>query len=188
MKFAQEVRQGNVIMIEGEPMVVRKAEYNKSGRNAAVVKMRLQNLLSGTATESIFKADEKFEDIVLDRKETTYSYNDGNMFVFMDPDYNQFEVSKDVIGDNALYLDDNMACELTLYNEKPIAVELPKKVVQEVAYTEPAARGDTSGKVMKAAKMNSGLEVQVPAFIEIGEKIEIDTATGEYAGRAVKMG
>ncbi len=186
MKFAQDVRAGNVIMIGSEPMVVRKAEYNKSGRNAAVVKMRLQNLLSGTATESIFKADEKFEDIILDRKDTTYSYNDGNMYVFMDGEYNQYEVAKDTLGDNVFFLDDGMACEVTFYNEKPIAVDLPKKVVQEVVYTEPAVRGDTSGKVMKPAKMNSGLEIQVPAFIEIGEKIEIDTASSEYVGRANK--
>lgn len=184
MKIAQEVRAGNVIMIDGQPMVVRKAEYSKSGRNSSVVKMRLQNLLLGTATEAIYKADEKFEDIILDRKDTTYSYNDGNMYVFMDADYNQFEVSKDVIGDNSYFLDDGMACELTFYNEKAISVEVPKKVVQEVVYTEPAVRGDTSGKVMKPAKMNSGLEIQVPAFIENGEKIEIDTATNEYIGRA----
>jgi elongation factor P len=183
MKFAQEVRAGNVIMINSEPMVVRKSEYSKSGRNAAVVKMRLQNLFSGTATETIYKADEKFEDVMLERKDTTYSYNDGNMFVFMDPEYNQYEVAKDVVGESALFLADNMECQLTLYNEKPIAIELPKKIVQEVAYTEPAARGDTSGKVMKNAKLNSGFELQVPAFIEIGEKIEIDTATGEYSGR-----
>lgn len=184
MKFAQDVRSGNVIMINEQPMVVRKAEYNKSGRNAAVVKMRLQNLLSGTATEQIYKADEKFEDIVLDKKEVTYSYNSGDMFVFMDGEYNQYEVQPDVIGEQAPLLVDNMQCEVTLYNEKPISIELPKKVVQEVVYTEPAVRGDTSGKVTKPAKMSSGIEVDVPAFIEVGEKIEIDTATMAYVGRA----
>lgn len=184
MKLAQDLRSGNVIMINEQPMVVRKAEYNKSGRNAAVVKMRLQNLLSGTATEQIYKADEKFEDIVLDKKDVTYSYNSGDMFVFMDGEYNQYEVQPDVLGEQAPLLADNMPCEVTLYNEKAISVELPTKVVQEVVYTEPAVRGDTSGKVTKPAKLNSGIEVAVPAFIETGEKIEIDTRTLEYTGRA----
>lgn len=184
MKIAQDLRSGNVIMIDSQPMVVRKAEYSKSGRNASVVKMRLHNLLTGTATEQIYKSDEKFEDIILDKKEVTYSYNSGDMFVFMDAEYNQYDVQPDVLGDQAPLLADNMACEVTLYNEKAISVELPKRIVQEVVYTEPAARGDTSGKVTKVAKLNSGIEIDVPAFIEIGEKIEIDTANLEYTGRA----
>ena len=184
MKIAQELRSGNVIMIDNQPMVVRKAEYSKSGRNASVMKMRLQNLLTGTATEQIYKADEKFDDIILDKKDVTYSYNSGEMYVFMDADYNQYEVQPDVLGEHAPLLADNMPCEVTLYNEKAIGVELPVKVVQEVVYTEPAVRGDTSGKVTKPAKLNSGIEISVPAFIENGEKIEIDTRTMEYAGRA----
>jgi elongation factor P len=98
------VRAGNVIMINDAPMVVIKAEYNKSGRNAAVVKMKLQNLLQGTATESIFKADEKFEDLVLDRKEVTFSYESGDMYVWMDTEYNQYEVHKDFMADALNYL------------------------------------------------------------------------------------
>jgi len=184
MKIAQDLRSGNVIMIDNQPMVVRKAEYSKSGRNASVVKMRLHNLLTGTATEQIYKSDEKFEDIILDKKEVTYSYNSGDMFVFMDAEYNQYDVQPDVLGEQAPLLADNMQCEVTIYNEKAISIELPKKVVQEVVYTEPAVRGDTSGKVTKPAKMNSGIEVDVPAFIEVGEKIEIDTATLSYVGRA----
>lgn len=184
MKFAQEVRAGNVIMINDAPMVVIKAEYNKSGRNAAVVKMKLQNLLQGTATESIFKADEKFEDLILDRKEVTFSYENGDMYVWMDTEYNQYEVHKDFMADALNYLEDNMPAEIVFYNEKPLSIELPTKVVREVTYTESAARGDTSGKVMKPAKLATGFELQVPAFIEIGEKIEIDTRTGEYSARA----
>jgi len=184
MKIAQELRAGNVIMINDQPMVIRKAEYNKSGRNAAVVKMRLQNLLTGTATESIYNADEKFEDIILDKKEVNYSYNDGELYVFMDSEFNQYNVEKDVVGDGHYFLSDNLPCEITIYNEKSISVELPTKVVQEVEYTEPAVRGDTSGKIMKPAKMTSGFETTVPAFINNGEKIEIDTRTGEYVGRS----
>ena len=99
MKTAQEVRAGNVIMIGKDPMVVQKADFNKSGRNASVMKMKLKNLLTGTNTESIFKADEKFEDIMLDRREVSFSYYADPMYVFMDREFNQLEVEKDNLGD-----------------------------------------------------------------------------------------
>ena len=105
------------------------------------------------------------------------------MYVFMDSDYNQIEVEKESIGDAIHYLEDGLACELTLYNGKPISVELPTSVVREIRYTEPAVRGDTSGKVLKPAKLASGMEVQVPLFVATGDRIEIDTRTGEYRRR-----
>ncbi|HNH93064.1 elongation factor P [Accumulibacter sp.] len=183
MKIAQELRAGNVVMIGTEPMVVLKAEYNKSGRNAAVVKMKLKNLLSGTGTESVYKADDKFEVVVLDRKEVTYSYFADPMYVFMDADYNQYEVEAENMVDALNYLEDGMPCEVVFYNGKAISVDLPNSVVREIIYTEPAVKGDTSGKVMKIAKINTGFELPVPLFCEIGDKIEIDTRTAEYRNR-----
>jgi len=183
MKTAQEIRAGNVIMIGKDPMVVQKAEFNKSGRNASVVKMKLKNLLSGSGTETVYRADEKFDVITLEKRPVTFSYFADPMYVFMDEDYNQIEVEKDNLGDAVPYLEDGLACELTLYDGKAIAVELPNSVVREITYTEPAIRGDTSGKVLKPAKLGSGLEVQVPLFVATGDKIEIDTRTGEYRRR-----
>lgn len=183
MKTAQELRTGNVVMIGKDPMVVQKAEYNKSGRNAAVVKMKLKNLLSGAASEAVYKADEKFDTVVLDRREVTYSYFADPAYVFMDGDYNQYEVDAESMEHALGYLEDGMPCELVLYEGKPISVELPNSVVREIGYTEPAVRGDTSGKVMKPAKLQNGMELQVPAFCEIGDRIEIDTRTGEYRSR-----
>jgi elongation factor P len=186
MKTAQELRAGNVVMINDQPMVVVKAEYNKSGRNAAVVKMKLKNLLTGQGTESVYKADEKFDPVVLDKKEVTYSYFADPMYIFMDTEYNQYEVEKDNLGDTVNYIEDGMedVCEAVFYDGKAISIELPTIIVREIAYTEPAARGDTSGKVMKMARLNNGTELQVAAFIENGEKIEIDTRTGEFRARA----
>ena len=186
MKTAMELRSGNVIMVGSDALVVQKAEYNKSGRNAAVVKMKLKNLLTGAPSESVYKADDKFEIVVLDRKEVTYSYFADPMYVFMDGEFNQYEVEKDNLGDTFHYLEDGMQdlCEVTFYNEKAISVELPNTIVREVAYTEPAVRGDTSGKVMKPARLTNGYELLVSAFIEIGDKIEIDTRTGEFKKRA----
>jgi len=179
---AQEVRVGNVIMVGKDPMVVQRAEYNKGGRNAAVMRMKLKNLLTGGASEVVYKADEKLENIVLERKEATYSYFSDPMYVFMDGEYNQFEVEKDSMGDALNYLDDGLPCEIVFYDGKPISVTLPNSVVREIT-TEPAVRGDTSGKVLKPAKIGTGFVVNVPLFCESGDKIEIDTRTGEYRNR-----
>jgi elongation factor P len=185
MKTAQELRTGNVVMIGADAMVVQKAEYNKSGRNSAVVKMKFKNLLTGAGMENVYKADDKFDVVVLERKEVTYSYFADPMYVFMDADYNQFEVEAEMMGDALHYLEDGMACEVVFYNEKAISVELPTTLVREIIYTEPAVKGDTSsGKVLKNAKLNTGFELQVPLFCNIGDKIEIDTRTHEYRSRA----
>ena len=183
MKTAQELRSGNVIMVGSDPLVVQKAEYNKSGRNAAVVKMKLKNLLTGAPSESVYKADDKFEVVMLERKEVTYSYFADPMYVFMDDEYNQYEVESENMTDALKYLEDGLACEVVFYNGKAISVEMPNSVVREVTYTEPAVKGDTSGKVLKPAKIGTGFELMVPAFVEIGDKIEIDTRTDEYKNR-----
>ena len=183
MKIAQEVRAGNVIMVGANPMVVQKAEFTKSGRNASVVKMKLKNLLSGGGTETVYRADEKFDVVQLEKKEVTYSYFADPMYVFMDDEFNQYDVEKGNMEDALPYLEDGLVCELTFYEGRAISVELPNSVVREITYTEPAVKGDTSGKVMKPAKIASGLEVPVPLFVSTGDKIEIDTRTGEYRRR-----
>ena len=183
MKTAQEIRIGNVVMVSGEPMVIVKTEFSKSGRNASVVKMKMKNLLTDAGQEAVYRSDDKFEMVVLDRKEATYSYFADPLYVFMDADYNQYEVEAENLGDAIHYLEDGMACEVVFYNEKAISVELPTTVVREITYTEPAVKGDTSGKVLKPAKTATGVEVSVPLFVGQGDKIEIDTRTGEYKRR-----
>ena len=183
MKLAQEIRAGNVIMVGKDPMVVQRTEYSRGGRNAATVKMKLKNLLTSGGTELVYKADDKLDPIVLERKECTYSYFADPMYVFMDTEYNQYEVEKDNLGDTLLYLEDGMPVEVVFYDGKAISVEMPTTVVREVIYTEPAVKGDTSGKVLKPAKISTGAEIPVPIFVAIGDKIEIDTRTGEYKGR-----
>ena len=184
MKIAQELRVGNVVKIGDVAMVVLKTEYNKSGRNAAVVKMKLKNLLTNAGMESVYKADDKFEVIILDKKECTYSYFAEPMYVFMDAEYNQYEVEPDSMGDALNYLEEGMPAEIVLYEGRAIAVELPTSLAREISYTEPAVKGDTSGKVMKTAELATGYKVQVPLFCETGDKIIVDTRTGEYRSRA----
>jgi elongation factor P len=186
MKIAQELRVGNVVMIGNDPMVVVKTEYNKSGRNAAVVKMKMKNLLTEAPSENVYNAQDKFDVIVLEKKEVTYSYFADPTYVFMDAEYNQYDVDAEYMADALPFLEDGMACELKFYNGKAISIELPTTVVREITYTEPAVKGDTSGKVMKPAKIASGFEVPVPLFVNQGDKIEIDTRTGEYRNRVMK--
>ena len=183
MKTAQELRAGNVFMVGSDAMVVLKAEFSKSGRNASVVKMKMKNLLTGTPSEAVYRADDKFDTVQLDRKEVTYSYFADPMYVFMDTDYNQYEIEADCMADALAYLEDGMPCEVVFYNGNPISIELPTMLVREVIYTEPAVKGDTSGKVMKPARLATNFELPVPAFVEIGDKIEIDTRTDEYRAR-----
>jgi elongation factor P len=183
MKIAQEIRAGNVIMQGKDPMIVLRTEYARGGRGAATVRMKLKGLLSNMGTEVVFKADEKMDQVILDHKDCTYSYFADPMYVFMDTDFNQYEVESENMGDALNYLADGMECEVVFYDGKAISIELPTSVVREVTWTEPAVKGDTSGKVLKPAKIETGFDVPVPLFVSQGDKIEIDTRTGEYRKR-----
>ncbi|KAF1044791.1 elongation factor P [Xylophilus sp.] len=183
MKIAQELRAGNVIIQGKDPMVVLKTEYARGGRGAATVRLKLKSLLSNFNSEVVLKADDKVENIVLDKKECTYSYFADPLYVWMDSDYNQYEIESENMGDALNYLKDGLAAEVVFYEGKAISVELPTSVVREITWTEPAVKGDTSGKVLKPAKIATDFEVAVPLFVAQGDKIEIDTRTGEYRKR-----
>ncbi len=144
--------------------------------------MKMKNLISGSGAEVVFKSDDKMDQIILDKKECTYTYFADPMYVFMDAEYNQFEVEAENMGDAINYLEDNMAVEVVFYDGKAISVELPTSVVREIT-TEPAVKGDTSGKVMKPGHLATGFEISVPMFVVTGDKIEIDTRTHEYRKR-----
>ena len=183
MKIAQEIRAGNVIMHGKDPMVVLKTEYSRGGRNSATVRMKMKSLIANFNTEVVFKADDKIDQIVLDKKECTYSYFADPMYVCMDTEFNQYEVEAENMGDALNYLEDGMGVEVVFYEGKAISVELPTSVEREITWTEPAVKGDTSGKVLKPAKINTGYYINVPLFCAIGDKIEIDTRTNEYRSR-----
>jgi elongation factor P len=183
MKIAQEIRAGNVIMQNGQPWVVLKTEYSRGGRNSATVRMKLKSLLNNQGTETVFKADDKMDQIVLEKKDCTYSYFADPMYVWMDGEYNQYEVEADNMGDALNYLEEGMPAEVVFYEGKAISVELPTSVEREITWTEPAVKGDTSGKVLKPAKIATGFEIGVPIFVAQGDKVEIDTRTGEYRRR-----
>jgi len=183
MKIAQEIRAGNVVMHGKDPMIVLRSEYSRGGRNAATVRLKLRGLLTNSGTEVVFRADYKVEQVMLDHKECTYSYFSDPMYVFMDSDYNQYEVEAGNMGDALNYLEDGMPVEVVFYEGKAISVEVPTSVEREIVWTEPAVKGDTSGKVLKPAKIATGFEVPVPIFVAKGDRVEIDTRTGEYRRR-----
>jgi len=183
MKTAQEIRAGNVIMHGKDPMVVLKTEYSRGGRNSATVRMKLKSLIANFGTEVVFKADDKMDQVILDQKECTYSYFADPMYVFMDTEFNQYEVESENMGDALHYLEDGMSVEVVFYDGKAISVELPTSVEREITWTEPAVKGDTSGKVLKPAKISTGFDIGVPIFVAQGDKVEIATRTGEYKKR-----
>ena len=165
MKIAQEIRAGNFIMHGKDPMIVLKTEYARGERGAATVRMKLKALLSNMGTEVVFKADDKIDNVILDKKECTYSYFADPMYVWMDSEYNQYEVEAANMGDALNYLEDGMSAEVVFYDGKAISVELPTSVEREVTWTEPGVKGDTSGKVLKPSKIATGFEVAMPLFV-----------------------
>ena len=183
MKIAQEIRAGNVIMHGKDPMVVLKTEYARGGRGAATVRMKLKSLIANFGTEVVLRADDKIDNVILDKKDCTYSYLADPMYICMDEEFNQYEVEAENMGDSLSYLEDGMPLEVVFYDGKAISVELPTSVVREITWTEPAVKGDTSGKVLKPAKLATGFEIGVPIFVAQGDKVEIDTRTGEYRKR-----
>lgn len=164
-------------------MVVLKTEYARGGRGAATVRMKLKSLIANFGTEVVFRADDKMDQVILDKKDCTYSYFADPMYVCMDAEYNQYEVEAENMGDSLSYLEDGMEVEVVFYDGKAISVELPTTVVREITWTEPAVKGDTSGKVLKPAKLATGFDIGVPIFVAQGDKVEIDTRTGEYRKR-----
>lgn len=185
MKTAQELRTGNVFMVGSQPMVVQMAEFSKAG-GAATVKVKMKDLLTGEALEAVYRADDKFDVIALDRKDCTYVRFADPVYIFMDEASNQHEVGADALGDAIHYIGDGIedVCEVTFYEDNAISVVLPTTVIREVEYTTPAAGGDTSSTVLKPARLRGAtFEVSVPDFIAIGDKIEIDTRTNKFLRR-----
>jgi elongation factor P len=185
MKPAKEIRVGNIIMVDAKPMIVLRSDVNGSSRTGFTYKWKMKNLLTDTPMENVFRGDDKFDVVVLDKKPVTYSYFADPLFVFMDTDYNQYEIEEENLGEALHYLKDGMECEAVFYNEKAISVELPTTIARKVAYSEPAVKGNTSGNVLKEAKIENAIEahqhsVQVPLFVSTDDVIEIDTRTNEY--------
>lgn len=180
-----DIKNGMTIMIEGNIYQVVEFLHVKPGKGSAFMKTKLRNLRTGGIIERTFNTNVKFEKANINKQNVEYLYNTGDTYFFMNMEnYEQLELSKEQVGDNALYLIENMNVYVILYEGELLGIDLPDKVEFEVVETEPAVRGNTTNNALKDAKVETGLVVKVPLFIEQGEKILVTTADGKYSSRA----
>ena len=187
MLATSQLKVGTAFMYEGNPLIVQKMLGQSSGRAGMVTKLRVKNIVTGQTMDLGLDAGEKFDEVDLDFHKTRLSYIDGDTYVFMDQEtYEQFELAKDDVGDNAGYItpDDEIDVDITFYEGKPVGIKLPINVVRTITYCEPGVKGDTSGKTTKPATLDTGITVNVPLFCDTDEKIVVDTRDGTFVERA----
>ena len=181
---AQDFRKGLKVQINGEPYIMTSMEFKKPGKGNAMYICKLKNLLRGTSLDRTFKGNDTLEEADIMETNVQFLYRQGDAFVFMDKEtYEQSELTAEQIGDDWKYLKDNMDCQMTFFDSKPIIVTPPNHVDLVVTYCEPGAKGDTSTNVRKPVKTETGGEFQTPIFINEGDVVRIDTRTGEYLER-----
>ena len=169
---------------EGNFYTVVWFQHHKPGKGGAMVRVKLKDLHTGSITERTFKSGVKFREVSLERIKKQYLYKEGDVYHFMDLDtFDQIELRPDMIGENANFLIDDMEVEFLLLEDKIIGLQLPSSVILKVVYTEPGMKGDTVNNVMKPAELHTGAKIKVPLFVNIGDKIKVDTRTGEYLER-----
>ncbi|MBY0586278.1 elongation factor P [bacterium] len=179
-----DFRKGLKVELEGEPYIMTECNFVKPGKGQALYKCKLKSLIKGSVLDRTFKSDDSLQAADVRESQMQYLYRSGDNFVFMDPDtFDQPELTPEQMGDTAKWLKDGLNCNIVFYNERPISVDAPNHLVLEVVYAEPGARGNTATNVTKTAKVETGAEVQVPIFINQGDKIKVDTRTGEYIER-----
>ena len=181
---AGDFRKGMIFEMEGKPMLVVDFQHVKPGKGAAFVRTKYKNVITGTIREESFNPTAKFEQASVERRDAEYSYNDGDLYYFMDPEtFDMTPLNREVLGDGFKFVKENTMCKLVSYKGSVFTVEVPNFVELVVTETEPGVKGDTATNVTKTATLETGAVVQVPLFIGEGEKIQIDTRTGGYLGR-----
>jgi len=184
MISAGDFKNGVTFELDSQVYRVVDFQHVKPGKGAAFVRTKLKNVITGAALEKTFNPTEKVEEAQIDRKDMQYLYNDGELYYFMDNEtYEQLPLNKEELGDTLKYLLDNMIVKILSYKSKVFGVEPPMFVELEVTYTEPGFKGNTSTGTLKPATLETGYIVNVPLFVEIGDKVRIDTRSGEYMER-----
>ena len=184
MISAGEFRNGVTFEQDGQVLQVVEFQHVKPGKGAAFVRTKMKNIITGGVTETSFNPTAKFEQAYVERKDMEYSYNDGDLYYFMDPEtYDMVPLNRDLLGDAFRFVKENTVCKLVSYKGSVFTVEVPNFMDLEVTETEPGLRGDTATNVTKPATLETGAEIKVPLFINPGDKIKIDTRTGEYLER-----
>jgi elongation factor P len=184
MATTADIKNGVVLRIDGALWTIIEFQHVKPGKGGAFVRTKMKNVLSGKVVDKTYNAGTKIETANVDRRDFQYLYNDGNEYVFMDKDtYEQLSVPEAVVGDAKNFLLENQDLQIALNDGNPLYVELPASVVLELTYTEPGLQGDRSTGGTKPATLETGYEIQVPLFLEVGTKVKVDTRTGDYLGR-----
>ncbi|NPV09749.1 MAG: elongation factor P [Anaerolineae bacterium] len=179
-----ELRRGTIFESDGNLYRVLEYHHHKPARGNAYIRTRVRDLRSGATLEKTFVSGDRVQDVRLDHRTVQYLYNDGSLYHFMDTEtYEQLAVSRETLGDLVNYLVENMTLEVSTYEGEPVDIELPITVDLEVIQTEPGFRGDTASAATKPATVSTGLVVQVPLFVEVGDVIRVDTRDGSYLTR-----
>jgi elongation factor P len=180
-----EIRSGMKVLLEGDPYAIVDNEFVKPGKGQAFNRIKVRNLKTGRTIERTFRSGESLEAADVVDTEMQYLYQDGDFWHFMMPDnFEQYTAGKAAMGDNAQWLKEGLICIITLWNNEPLAVNVPAHVELKIVETDPGLRGDTATGGQKPAKLETGAVVRVPLFINEGEVIRVSTATGEYVSRA----
>ena len=184
MVTAGDFRNGVTFEMDGNVYSIIEFQHVKPGKGAAFVRTKIRNVISGAVTEKTFNPNDKYPTAFIERKDMEYLYNDGDLYYFMDSEtYEQLPISPNVLGDNFRFVKENMVCKVLSYKGNVFGIEPPNFVELQVTETEPGVKGDTATNVTKPATLETGAQIKVPLFINEGEKIQIDTRTGEYLGR-----
>ena len=185
MITAGDFRNGVTFELDGKVVQVVEFQHVKPGKGAAFVRTKYKNVITGAVVEQSFNPTAKFPTAFIERKDMQYSYNDGDLYYFMDLEtYEQVPISEDKLGDNFKFVKEEMICKVLSYKGKVFGVEPPNFVELQVTQTDPGFKGDTATNATKPATLETGAEIRVPLFIDEGEMIRIDTRTGEYMERA----
>lgn len=184
MAKASDVKSGNVLRFNGELVTVEEFLHRTPGNLRAFYQARMRNVKTGKLVEYRFRTDEEVEICRVETNDYQYLYDEGDFFVVMDNNtYEQFNIPKFLFGDSARFLKDGMNVIIAFESDEPIIAQAPTSVELEISYTEPAVKGDTSTNALKNATVETGVEIKVPMFINIGDKVKVDTRTGEYIER-----
>ena len=184
MYSTTDFRKGLKIEIDGTPFEIIEFQHFKPGKGGAMVRTKLRNILNGRVLDNTFRSGEKVERPNLESRDMQFLYHEGEQLVFMDmTTYDQMHMDAEATDGKANYLKDGQECRVLLYNAKPLDIEIPASLVLEVTETEPGAKGDTVSNVTKPATLETGVVIQVPIFVNIGDRVKVDTRTNGYLGR-----
>ena len=185
MVSAGDFRNGVTFEMEGNVLQIIEFQHVKPGKGAAFVRAKVRNVITGSVVERTFNPNDKFPTAFVERKDMEYSYNDGGLYYFMDPEsYELIPINESDLPDSFKFVKENMTCKILSYKGNVFGVEPPNFVELQVTKTDPGFKGDTATNTTKPATLETGAEVKVPLFIDEGEMVQIDTRTGEYLGRA----